>query len=954
MSALALRIPQSALRILLLGVVLVGRLEAQLDPSGSWRTLHTPHFRIHFRPSYRYVALSEAREAERAWRQLASELHPPRGTVDLTLADDGDAANGLTTVFPSSRITIFLAPPATDPGLQLYDSWLRLITTHELTHVFHLDRAKGFWGAAQTVFGRVPGFFPNEYQPSWVTEGLAVYYESKFTNGGRVRGSFHTQVLAADRASHASRSPWDALLYTRWADGLVPYAYGSRFFAHLAATAGDSVVPRFVEATAGQLIPYRVGRQIGRAAPGYSLVREWPGGTEPPPAPAPGTTPPAGVRVVDSLLRSEPVPRVSPDGRRVAYLWDDGKGARMLRVVDAVTFRPVAAHAVNAEVSYTWLGDTLVVAQLDYLDRWRPRSDLYYWVPGTGAWRRETHAARLTEPRAGGGQLAAVALVPGASRPTVPAPSGGGIGATWGDVVPSPDGRWIAATRNAHGHWALLRWSAESAGGGGGTAQVLLEARGALADPVWTAAGDLWFVGDPTGFPQVYRWRDSADGAGPLEALTAEPLGARAPAPLPDGTLLYTTLTARGWQLVHAPVIVGGARARLAPPLPFDSAPAVPVRETGYTAWPSLRPHFWLPFFVNAGPTGRFGGAVTAGTDALNRYTYAADLLVAAQPFRVAGDVVLLSDALGTPSLDLTLSSAWLDVALAPGAPNLTLSELDQNASFGVSFVSRRWRRAASLRLAAEVERTHFATIPDTALAAICPGCEPQDLVGGSVTLALSRLVAGVLSVSPENGFAWSATYRRREEQGSARWSNELRSQLALYARVPGLGGFAHHVLAARLAAGGTGGPLGALYKVGGVSSGALGPSSGPSFGVTRLFPVRGYRYGELVGRRAATGTIEYRLPLALVGHSLGHLPFGADKLWLDGFADAGDAWDPAGGASPHLTRLRSAGLELAGDLAVNYDLLLRLRLGLAVPLAAPPSGRPRRPQVYLAFASDF
>src|SRR3989449_5172768 len=36
--------------------------------------------------------------------------------------------------------------------------------------------------------------------------------------------------------------------------------------------------------------------------------------------------------------------------------------------------------------------------------------------------------------------------------------------------------------------------------------------------------GDLLFVTDPTGFPQVYRWRD-ATGAEPL---TAEPLGARA------------------------------------------------------------------------------------------------------------------------------------------------------------------------------------------------------------------------------------------------------------------------------------------------------------------------------------------------------------------------------------------------------------------------------------------
>src|SRR5439155_1400834 len=161
----------------------------------------------------------------------------------------------------------------------------------------------------------------------------------------------------------------------------------------------------------------------------------------------------------------------------------------------------------------------------------------------------------------------------------------------------------------------------------------------------------------------------------------------------------------------------------------------------------------------------------------------------------------------------------------------------------GASFVTRRWRRLASVRLAAELERFRYAAIPDSSLAAVCPACVTQNLVGGSVTLTLSRLVTGALSVSPEDGVAWSATYRRREEQGSGRWSNELRSRLALYVRVPGLGGFAHHVVALRL---------------------------------------------------------------------------------------------------------------LAGRVTVSYDFPLSVRLGVAQPLAAPPSGAARRLQVYAAFAADF
>ena len=282
----------------------------------------------------------------------------------------------------------------------------------------------------------------------------------------------------------------------------------------------------------------------------------------------------------------------------------------------------------------------------------------------------------------------------------------------------------------------------------------------------------------------------------------------------------------------------------------------------------------------------------------------------------------------------------------------MTVSELDHYAALGASFVTRRWRSLASLRVAAELERTRYAAIPDTALAAVCPGCVTQNLVGGSVTLTLSRLVTGALSISPENGVAWSATYRRREEQGSARWSNELRSRLALYARVPGPGGFAHHVLALRLLAGATNGPLGMLFRVGGVAPQGVNVFFAPTLSATRAFPLRGYASGELRGQRAAAGSVEYRVPLALVGRALGHLPVGVDRVWLNLFADAGDAWAP--GASPRLTRLRSAGVELASRMTVSYDFPLSVRLGVAQPLTAPPSGAPRRPQWYAALASDF
>src|SRR5207245_11600117 len=144
-----------------------------------------------------------------------------------------------------------------------------------------------------------------------------------------------------------------------------------------------------------------------------------------------------------------------------------------------------------------------------------------------------------------------------------------------------------------------------------------------------------------------------------------------------------------------------------------------------------------------------------------------------------------------------------------------------------------------------------------------------------------------------------------------------------------------HHVLGLRLVAGSATVPLGTVFRVGGVAPQGVNVFFQPSLSATRAFPIRGYPASELSGARAVVGSVEYRAPLALVGRGVGHLPLGVDMLWLNLFADAGDAWEP--GSSPRLTRLRSTGLELAGRVMVGYDFPLSVRLGVATPLADPP-----------------
>src|SRR6185295_15915655 len=347
------------------------------------------------------------------------------------------------------------------------------------------------------------------------------------------------------------------------------------------------------------------------------------------------------------------------------------------------------SHRVTGQVSFDWLGDTIVIGQLEFDGRWNLRSDLWRWS-ANGDWSRMTTNARLTDPRAGGGVLASLRIMPGGNEPTRAAADSASGATTWGPVVPSPDGTWLVAPRHRDGRWALVRWR----DGSSDAATTLHEAEpgAAIADPVWTNDGAVLFVTDVAGFPQVLRWRD-----GTITQLTAEPHGARATAAA------------------------------------FTVAPAVPARETGYASWGSLRPHFWIPLALNNGDAGFFVGAATAGVDVVGRYSYLAQGLVSGSPARAQGSLFLISNVLGSPTLDFSISNDWSLVG-TDTAGHVVSSER-RDAAIGATVLDQHWWSFVSLRLGAEYEGKRYVSIPDTNLADICIGCNKRDRIGGVATL---------------------------------------------------------------------------------------------------------------------------------------------------------------------------------------------------------------------------
>ena len=926
---------------------------AQTDPSGPWRTWHTPHFRVHARAPREAVALRAAAEAERAYAALAAELTPPRGTIDLTLHDNTDFTNGFALAVPSNRIAIYAVPPAGSAVLGHYDDWLRVILTHELVHLFHLDRSRGVWRLAQRVFGRVPGSFPNAYQPAWVSEGLATYYESRLTGAGRLRGGLHSQLLAA-----AARDRWplpgDATLASpQWPGGFLPYAWGSYFFDHIAATGGDSVVPRFVERTAGQLWPYGVSGAVQRSGgppvrEGWEQVRaQWEA--------AGGTAGGGGItRTLVRGLRAEPRPRLSPDGRLLAYVHADHRTDTRLVVLEWETGRTVATHRINAGVDVAWTDTAaLIAAQLEYRNAAEVRSSLYHWDV-RGGWRSLPGTGRLARPFAVRDGVAAAVDVESDATTVVTVGEDGTRhalsvpgGAEWSRLAASPDGAWMAGALHDGRRWDIVTWPA------GDPLRVakVTDDDATDDDPRWTPDGTgLLFTSERLGLPQVFEWRP-ADRV--TRQITNEPAGARDGSVAPGGWLVYVTMLPDGFAVAVGartdvpPAVVDRRAPVMAPRATRVEVPPVSARRTAYSAWPSLRPHFWLPTWHDAGTAGRFGGALITGVDAVGRAAYLARLAAAPDRGRFEGALAVVYSRWRAASLDLGYELEWSPRigVVQPTGQSVALALVEDFATAGLTLRWRRWRSALSVRLGGELELEGL--VNDSPLN-LQLGDRP-DFGNGVISLTAYHTSTSPLAISLENGAVFSALYRRRVQLGGAGWSHEVRGTLNGYWALP-LPGFARWVLAGRVAGGVSAGPNRAVFDVGGESGDLYALLPGYAIGSgRRQFQLRGY--DEMSGfDQVMAGGAELRIPLVLVARGIGTLPIGVDRISIAVFGEGARARLASGTRAD----FRDAGAEVVLDLGVSYDVPLRLRVGGALPLTFGLGGTRRAPRWYATFGSAF
>ena len=935
------------------------------------------------------MARRTAPNAERAFDLLSRELVPPRGKVDLVIADNVDYTEGYATPFPSNRIVIYAHPPVDQIALRNYADWSQLVVTHELTHIFHLSRAEGIWKLGRYVLGRHPALFPNAYMPAWVTEGLAVYYESRLTGTGRLEGSEHYMIArAAAEAGSFPRLGELSLATSRFPGGEVVYAYGGFIFDYLSRTRGENSIRKFIDVTSTSIFPITLDGK-SRKAFGISFSRAW-------------------RQWSDSLLRSaqrkpQPIPgwrELTPEGWIVSaprwlnnssliYGGSTAREVSQAYVVEMSGEKKGIGRRNAAAVNVPLSNGDILFSQPDFLDPYRLRNDLY--LQRGDHQIRLTRGARLSSPDARrDGSIIAVQDVPGTTRLVRVSGDGramtpitrGSLDEQWLEPRWSPDGNRIAAVRLPHGNKPEIVVIDTL-----GTVTFAYQFVSAIpASPSWSRDGSkLFFSSDHSGTMQLYSIDLPPGARGGTIRLSDAFTGIFDPESSPDSSWIAATLYhTNGYHLGVAPMprartdvrdtVMLGERpscttCRVSDAVAYGALPPDNTPAKTYSPWRSLLPTYWEP--IGESTTGslastRIGGA-TSGEDVIGRHSYYAQATYNTTFHQSEAFAAYRYAGLGQPYLDFSAEQAWDNFNLF-NTNNAIVGRLARRSliySASATMTRPRVRNSAALSLGAEFETRKYETSPDGLLPQLSAFfSQSARYPSAFASASWTNTRRPPLAISREDGITLSGIARERwrylNGDLSGAPSKSFEGAASGYKSL-GLPGFAHHVIAVRGAAGFTDDRGITTFSAGGLSGTSLEVISGFSVGDRRRpYGVRGFPPSAEQGIRALAGSFEYRAPIAAPSRHISYIPLLFDRISATAFADGGRAYCPATTPSPLCAPgrdnpwLSSVGAELNLDAALYYDVPARLRFGIAAPVSGKNFTGAKAVSVYLTFGSSF
>jgi len=929
--------------------LLLGTPARAADPTLQWRTITTPHFHVHYYRNVRHderdVGQKVARAAEKAHARLVPLLrHRPSGRTHIVVTDNTDGANGSAQIVPYNIVRVFVTGPGSISSLNDYDDWIYGLLVHEYAHILHIDTVHGLARVINAIMGKT--WAPNQIQPRWFIEGLAVYHETMRTSGGRLRSAIYDMylrtavldgnLLEIDQISSATR------LFPR---GDVPYLYGSFFMQYLADRFGEKKLTRISHLYGGSPIPYALNRTAKKVL-GHTYLELYSDFKkhlrrryllQKAAVDSRGPTPFTRVTNYGESCGSS---RFSRDGKELVFIDTDGRSLAAIKVLDVATNKVKETHAVwgSAGVDFTPDARCLVYGQSATWRSFYSYHDLFVRDRRTGKQRRLTHGLRARDP----------AVSPDGSRVAFVTNDLGQMSLC---VMPMDGGKHRVLYRGEKGDQLYTpRWSPD--GGklvysrwreGGNRDIYLMEVASKRArrltddramdiDPVFSPGGErVYFASDRTGIFNLFALEL---GNGAKLQVSNLHTGAFTPAISPDEkTAYYVGYSTKGYDL-HSMKL---RRERFLAALPYVNdrpAPELvpdgePFPEKPYSPLQTIHPRAWS-LLMGADSYGTTLGLEVAGGDVVGRHFY---------------------HLLANFSLETGIPSYSLVYAYNRLWPSIRLDTSHYQGPRGglvidgvkKTYVEQNWGAGASVSLPVLRMRNHYGSIslgyrfnwfrdgdetrvvvgPDS----LAPHLPEEGIMSGiSLGLSYGNVERYARSISAEKGRAIYLNLSVFHPAfGSDYQSTSIAWSWTEYIDLPWAD---EHVLALRLG-GGVG--IGNLSRRGVFFVGGFPEQDvlRTLFGLDRPAGVylRGYPPGVVYGNQYHLFNLEYRMPLFDIEKGFGSLPIYFTHVHATAFVDVGNAF--FGALEPEDLKV-GLGAELLLEMVIGYALPTTFRIGYA------------------------
>lgn len=587
----------------LLALLAAGGAGRAQTPAADWRTLATPHFRLHYPAPAEAWTRQAAARLEAIRERVAAEVgYAPPEVVDVLIEDPKATANGLAVpTLGSPRLVLWTTPPLAESELGQFTLWSDLLLIHEETHLAHLLRPSRN-PALRRLSKLVPvGPIPLR-APRWAIEGYATLVEGRLTGAGRPHSAARAAILR--RWAQGGKLPAYAQLASdgqSWRGLSMAYLLGSAYLEWLEERGGPgSLRDLWARLTARQLRTFdQAFRGVFGESPAdlYDRFRAeltWRALEAERLRAAPAAPDLPQDDLWQDLTWTTGAPALSRDGRKLAIVlrsrtqpgrlvvWGTGEpGGREAEErkereaeaaerarerdpqdVPARRTKPAARKALHtwtppdgidpASPRFLPDGESVLFVRLEPDGEGTLHSDLSVWRLADGRVRRLTRGADLRDPDPSpDGRWAIAARLRHGLSQLVRVDLGSGavepvteasVEVIYDRPRLSPEGTRVAYAAHREGRWRIEVLDLAT----GARRTVSPEGAGTAHSPAWAGDGrSIYAVLERGGYLDVYRLPPPPSGEGgegeapEPEALTRVQGAAFAPAPAPDGSSLF-------------------------------------------------------------------------------------------------------------------------------------------------------------------------------------------------------------------------------------------------------------------------------------------------------------------------------------------------------------------------------------------------------------------------------